>query len=56
MIKAFLSHGIEVHTVDISGYEDVGSMSKEIFARRFKKAREITPDVYLHDSIRKSGG
>ncbi len=56
MIKAFLSHGIEVHTVDISGYEDVGSMSKEIFARRFKKAREITSDVYLHDSIRKSGG
>ena len=56
MIKAFLSHGIEVHTVEISGYEDVGSMSKEIFARRFKKAREITPDVYLHDSIRKSGG
>jgi len=56
MIKAFLSHGIEVYTVDISGYEDVGSMSKEIFARRFKKAREITSDVYLHDSIRKSGG
>jgi len=56
MIKAFLSHGIEVHTVDISGYEDVGSMSKEIFARRFKKAREITSDVYFHDSIRKSGG
>ena len=56
MIKAFLSHGIEVYTVDISGYEDVGSMSKEIFARRFKKAREITSDVYFHDSIRKSGG
>jgi len=56
MIKAFLSHGIEVHKVDVSGYEDVGSMSKEIFARRFKKAREITSDVYFHDSIRKSGG
>ena len=56
MIKAFLSHGIEVHKVNVSGYEDVGSMSNEIFARRFKKAREITSDVYFHDSIRKSGG
>jgi len=56
MIKKFLSHGIEVHKVDVSGYEDVGSMSKEIFRKRFRQARQITSDVYFHDSIRKSGG
>ena len=55
MIKAFLSHGIEIHQVDVSGYEDVGAMSKEIFRKRFRQARQITSDVYLRDSIRKSG-
>jgi len=55
MIKAFLSHGIEIHKIDVSGYEDVGSMSKEIFARRFSLAREITSDVHFQDRIKRSG-
>jgi len=53
MIKAFLAHGIEIHQVNVGGYEDVGSMSKEIFMRRFKQARHITSEVYFHDTIRK---
>ncbi len=56
IIKTFLSHGIEVYKVDVNGYEDVGSMSKEIFMKRFRRARQITSEVYLHDSIRRSGG
>jgi len=55
LIKMFLSHGIEIYQVNVGGYEDVGSMSKEIFNKRIKDARKITPEVYFHDSIRKSG-
>jgi len=55
IIKTFLSHGIEIYKVNVNEYEDVGSMSKEIFFRRFKQARQITSEVHFQDSIRKSG-
>jgi len=55
MIKKFLFHGVEVYRVNVDGYDDVGSMSKEIFTRRFKRARLITSEDYLRESIRKIG-
>jgi len=47
IIKTLLKYDIELHKIDVSGYEDVGSMSKEIFRERKQKATFIDRDNYL---------
>jgi len=47
IIKTLLKYDIELHKIDVSGYEDVGSMPKEVFHERKQKATFIDRDNYL---------
>ena len=47
IIKKFLLYGAELYDIDVSGYEDVGEMSKEEFNKRKETAKYINPDSYL---------
>ena len=47
IIKTLLKYDIELHKIDVNGYEDVGSMSKEVFRERKQKATFIDRDNYL---------
>lgn len=47
LIKDMLRYGIEVFKVDIAGYQDVGSMTKEVFKQRKLNARSMTSDNML---------
>jgi DNA primase len=47
IIKTLLNFDIEVWKVDVGEYDDVGSMSKQEFQSRLKKASLITQDNYL---------
>tara|TARA_R110002020_G_scaffold44161_8_gene127662 strand:+ start:15060 stop:15998 length:939 start_codon:yes stop_codon:yes gene_type:complete len=47
IIKTLLKYDIEMYKIDVSGYEDVGSMSKEVFEERKKNAVIIDNDNYL---------
>jgi len=47
IIEMLLRYDIELYKIDISGFEDVGSMPKEVFAERKNKASFIDRDNYL---------
>ena len=47
IIKMLLEYDIELYKIDISGHEDVGSMSKEDFIQRKNNATFIDRDNYL---------
>ena len=47
IIGMLLRYDIELYKIDISGHEDVGSMSKEEFQERKNKATFIDRDNYL---------
>jgi DNA primase len=47
IIETLLKYDVELYKIDVSGYEDVGSMPKEIFRERKQKARFIDRDDYL---------
>lgn len=47
ILKKLLEYGVEVYKVDVSGYEDVGSMTPEEFQRRKEIASFISNDDYL---------
>ena len=47
IIKMLLEYDIELYKIDVSGYEDVGSMSKEVFEERKNNASFIDRDDYL---------
>ena len=47
IIKTLLKYDIELYKIDVSGYEDVGSMPKNIFEDRKKNATFIDNDDYL---------
>jgi len=47
IIQTLLRYDIELYKIDVSGYEDVGSMPKEIFERRKQQASFIDNDNYL---------
>ena len=47
IIKTLLKYDIEMYKIDVSDYEDVGSMSKEVFEERKKNAVIIDNDNYL---------
>jgi DNA primase len=47
LIKSLLLYGIEVYKIDVSGFKDVGEMSKEQFQQRKKDAKLITNEEYL---------
>ena len=47
IIQMLLRYEIEVYKVDVSGYEDVGSMPKGVFEERKSNANLIDRDDYL---------
>ena len=47
IIKTLLKYDVELYKIDVSGYEDVGSMSKEVFEERKQNATFIDRDNYL---------
>ena len=47
VIKTLLRYDVELYKIDISGYEDVGAMTKETFQQRKKEATYIDSDNYL---------
>lgn len=47
LIKSLLLYGIEVYKINVSGYKDVGEMSKEEFKKRKNQAKLITNEEYL---------
>ncbi len=47
IIKTLLEYDIEMYKIDVSGYEDVGSMTKDTFQERKNNATVIDSDNYL---------
>jgi DNA primase len=47
IIKMLLEYDIELYKIDVTGYEDIGSMPKEVFAERKNNASFIDRDNYL---------
>ncbi len=47
IIQTLLRYDIEMYKIDVSGYEDVGSMPKEVFQERKNNASFIDRDNYL---------
>ena len=47
IIETLLRYDIEMYKIDVSDYEDVGSMSKEVFQERKNNATFIDRDDYL---------
>ena len=47
IIKMLLEYDIELHKIDVTGYEDVGSMPAGVFEQRKKSASFIDRDNYL---------
>jgi DNA primase len=51
LINKLLLYGVEIYKIDISGYKDVGEMTKEIFLERKKQAVMMTRDEILSHSF-----
>ena len=47
IIKDLLNYGIEIYKIDTSGFEDIGSMTKEEFSKRKKEAVLYESNDYL---------
>tara|TARA_B100001123_G_scaffold74689_3_gene84267 strand:+ start:90568 stop:91506 length:939 start_codon:yes stop_codon:yes gene_type:complete len=47
IIQTLLKYDVELYKIDVSGYEDVGSMSKEIFTERKRDAAFVDREDYL---------
>ena len=51
LIKNLLLYGIEVYKIDVSGFKDVGEMSKEQFKKRKAEAKLMTSDSFLENAF-----
>jgi DNA primase len=47
IIQTLLRYDVELYKIDVSGYEDVGAMSREVFEERKANASFIDRDNYL---------
>ena len=47
VIKTLLEYDVELYKIDVAGYEDVGSMPRDIFEQRKNNATFIDGDNYL---------
>jgi DNA primase len=47
VIKTLLEYDVELYKIDVSGYEDVGSMPRDVFQQRKNNAAFIDSDNYL---------
>lgn len=46
IIRSILQYDLEVKKVNISRYEDIGSMSKQSFSKKLEEAEDIDGDMY----------
>jgi len=51
LIKSLLLYGVEVYKVDVTGYKDVGEMTREEFQKRKGEAKQITNEEYLNSAF-----
>lgn len=51
LIKNLMLYGIEVYKIDVSGFKDVGEMSKEQFEQRKNNAKLMTNEEYLSSTF-----
>ena len=47
IIQTLLRYDVELYKIDVSGYDDVGSMPKNVFAERKRVSKYIDRDNYL---------
>ena len=47
VIQTLLRYDVELYKIDVSGYDDVGSMPKNVFAERKRASKYIDRDNYL---------
>jgi len=47
IIEKLLRYGLKVYIIDVSGFKDVGEMTKEEFATRKENAKQITDNLSL---------
>ena len=47
LIKSLLLYGVEVYKIDVTGYKDVGEMTKEEFCKRKAEAKPITNETFI---------
>ena len=48
LISALMKYDVELYKVDISGYDDVGSMTAEEYQKRKEAAMFMSSDNYLY--------
>lgn len=51
LIKSLLLYGVEVYKVDVTGYKDVGEMTRDEFQKRKGEAKQITNEEYLNSAF-----
>jgi len=51
VIDKFIEYDMEIYKIDVSGYEDVGEMTKEEFLRRKESATLINDDWLLESQL-----
>ena len=52
IINSLLEHDIEVLKIDVAPYDDVGSMTKEVFLQRKKEAAVMDSTHYLYQYLK----
>jgi len=52
LMRLFLGFGIELFLVDVSGFKDVGEMTKEIFEKRKQGAQFVDENLFLEYKLR----
>lgn len=51
LIRKLLLYGIEVYKIDVTGYKDVGEMTKQEFQKRKQNAASMNNDNFLEASL-----
>ena len=46
MIRSLKKYDLEIKKLNIGSYEDIGSMSPEVFQEKLKNAEEVDDDMY----------
>jgi len=47
MIRSLMRYDLEVKKIILEEYEDIGSMSKDVFLEKFQQAEDVDGDLYL---------
>lgn len=51
LIRDMLKYGIELYKINVNGYQDVGSMTREEFLERKQAAKSIDSNNYLNHQL-----